>query len=384
MWFFKNPFSFTIRNKCRLWILILVFIIVVLFTVFLSIYYAADRFLDSYNDIYPVKVTIHSTNKNTSLTEEQILSYGNSKYVDNYFYTAETYLHSSQIKPIVTQNKSQEANLKIIGYDSYSAIGKFITGDYVITDGDIGSSFPLSSCLINEELAIKNHLEVGDRIIFIDPTNTNKTDSLKIIGLYKEKDSAAENSSANTVITTVEQVLTINSEAVLVPTYILKNMNDIKPFKEEILKKEFNESLEIQDNLSEVQKQTISMLNIKIWVIRFLFVAFIIGIVLIVILVIHSKTEIFALNQIGIKQSQLFISTLLKIVIVTFFLFSIGTIIGSMLTILVSKYLLVNIMNAVVNLKVIGTLLFIWIDFLIVSILAMLFVFVILRYKKVY
>lgn len=279
MYILKNAWISISRNKGRnILIAILIFVIAIASTVTLAIRNAASRLIDSYYDAYQVEATIGMSRENIMgeleekdkdtilenasnviLTQEKIDSYGDSEYVNNYFYTATTYLNSSQIEavtstfeggnkegkggPVRSDQQNSTGDFTIVGYHSYTAMSEFITGDYTITDGSVSEDFSSNSCLVNEELATTNHLEVGDTITFTDPSDSSKTYTLEISGIYTDNENSSDNkmnmfsNSSNKIIMNINQVLKVDRNATLSPIYILKSMDVLDAFKEEVFKK---------------------------------------------------------------------------------------------------------------------------------------------------
>lgn len=345
MYILKNAWISISRNKGRnILIAILIFVIAIASTVTLAIRNAASRLIDSYGD---------------------------SEYVNNYFYIATTYLNSSQIEavtstfeggnkegkggPVRSDQQNSTGDFTIVGYNSYTAMSEFITGDYTITDGSVSADFSSNSCLVNEELATTNHLEVGDTITFTDPSDSSKTYTLEISGIYTDNEDSSDNkmnmfsNSSNKIITNINQVLKMDRNATLSPTYILKSMDVLNAFKEEVSSKGLNEYLEVQDNLSEVENQLSSISNVKTFATTFLGITLLIGgIVLFVINMIHireRKYEIGVLRTIGMTKSKLSMQFIAEVLIVAFFALVAGACVGSVVSVPVANHLLESEIN---------------------------------------
>ena len=237
---------------------------------------------------------INAFNEIESITEDQIKEYGNSSNLKSYYYTYELSVDAKDIKEATdslvkettttktetttktqnwgSSNKGNRPNMppagfggsrtttsrktttvqtqkifnekasggafNLIGYNSYDDMKDFINGNYTITSGSVSSDFTSMTCVISEELATLNNLEVGSKITIIDPKDTSKTYELEVTGIYKENTDSSENmanmftSSANQIITNVTVVKKIlegnsNLEATITPTFIVKDSESI-------------------------------------------------------------------------------------------------------------------------------------------------------------
>ena len=66
-------------------------------------------------------------------------------------------------------------------------MNEFIEGSYCIVDGEVASDFESDTCLLNEELATLNDIQVDDRITLVDPNDETITYSLTVSGIYQEQ-----------------------------------------------------------------------------------------------------------------------------------------------------------------------------------------------------
>lgn len=280
MFIIKNAWKSITRNKGRNILIGLIIVVIgAACAVTLSIRNSANKLVKAYEEKYNVEATlsfdreslmsnftpgddsleenIEKFNDIESISVEDIDNYGDSKYVDYYYYTYSVGMDgknitvaSEELQKITTETKTttktsgggpmpgggfrpskstttttkseQIINMRgtngdftLIGYSSYEGMKDFITGGYTITEGEVSSDFTSNNCVINEELASLNELEVGDTITLVDPDNSSLTYSLTITGIFADSSENSSNmksmfsSSANSIITNSKVVETI-------------------------------------------------------------------------------------------------------------------------------------------------------------------------------
>jgi len=159
------------------------------------------------------------------LTLDQLQTYANSGYVQNFYYsgslsldaTGDLQAYSASGGMDTTSNASGNSgnrgggfggqgmaviggsvfsmaigDFTVTGYSSEDAMTKFISGTSQITDGamfDVGS--PDMNCLISSDLAAYNGLSVGDSITLSNPNATDETYTLTISGIYTDSSSGS-------------------------------------------------------------------------------------------------------------------------------------------------------------------------------------------------
>ena len=138
---------------------------------------------------------------------------------------------SEQPEDTDDENTMVRGDFTIQAYSSYDAMSEFISGDNKIVEGEVSSDFKSDSCIIHEELATLNDIEVGDTITLVDPNDDSITYELEVTGIYQTTNEGQSgpfqmfSNSANTIITnqTVAEKLIEQDENLRVnisPTYI--------------------------------------------------------------------------------------------------------------------------------------------------------------------
>ena len=435
MYIIKNALVNIKRNKGRnILIALIIIVIAASCAITLAIRESAEKIISSYEEQNEIEATI-SLNRNSmmksfrdnnqsnedminsfnsieSITEEDIVKYGDSKYLKSFYYTydlsvnakdikeatdslvketttteTETTTKTEQIEGSSSSNKkgapptsggtrtttdkkttttkterifNEKANsgaFNLVGYNSYDDMKDFINGNYTITSGEVSNDFTTDTCVISEELATLNNLEVGSKITIVDPKDESKTYEIEVTGIYKENTTSSSNmknmftSSANKIITNVnfvKKVLEGNTslKATITPTFIVKDASSVDKFISEVEEKGLSTNYQVTSNLDEIENATSSVNNVRVFATTFLIITLIIGgVVLIVINMINireRKYEIGVLRTIGMKKTKLSMQFMFELLVVCLASLLIGAGIGSFASVPVANSLLKN------------------------------------------
>ena len=349
---------------------------------------------------------IENFNKIEDVTLDQIKSFGDSSYVKNYYYVYQTSMNAdglteatdqltketttttteesswSKFIPqgggpgmppgreqqggsskktttkkteVIRNDKAANGAFTIKGYSSYESMSDFINGNYTITSGSVSNNFESNDCVISEELATLNNLNVGDTITLVNPSNKKLTYELTITGIYKENSDTSKDmssmfsNSANTIITNSSVVESMKNDdeelsLTITPTFILTSKDVVENFENEVKEKGLSEYYTITNNIETVEGATKSINNVKTFATTFLIITLIIGgVVLFVINMINireRKYEIGVLRTIGMKKSSVVIQFMLELLIVTIASLILGAGIGATCSVSVANNLL--------------------------------------------
>lgn len=392
MYILKNALLNIKRNKGRnILIGIIILTIACFSTVTLAIRNTADSLINAYADSYQVEATIGFDRKSmmdkndftnqegmdnmkeqfsnlSSLTVEDLENYSDSKYVKNYYYTSNISLNSNNLEKVSSdfsfgegkggpQKRPEENNFdfNLVGYNSLESMTDFIEGNYTIDDMDEGvwdKIFNGEYCIINSELAELNSISVGDTIELITDEDTSVIKKLVVVGIFSEKeDQDLSNmnmfaTSANTIITNVDVVNSIDTNARINPTFILTSYGDASLWQEELYDKGMSEYYTVTTNYEEVNSATSSISNVSSFATTFLIITLIIGaIVLFVVNQINireRKYEIGVLRTIGMRKSLLTLQFVAELSIVALVALLLGTGIGATISKPIGNKLLEN------------------------------------------
>ena len=336
-----------------------------------------EKMIEKFNDIEEV-------------TLDEINSYGDSKYVKNYYYIYQTSMNgkdlteatdqltkektvtkteesswskripqgggpggfpgmemeqggsskktTTTITEIIRNDRAANGAFTVKGYSSYESMTDFIKGNYTITEGEVSNDFDSNNCVISEELAELNDLKVGDTITLVNPKNSDLTYELTVTGIYKENSDTSKDmtsmftSSANTIITNSNVVEKMSSDSedlsvTITPTFILKSKDVVEKFTNEIKEKGLSDYYTVTDNVDTVTEATKSINNVKTFATTFLIITLIIG-----------GVVLFVINMINIRERKYEIGVLRtigmkKILVVSQFMTEllIVTVVGLML-----------------------------------------------------
>lgn len=227
MYILKNALISILRNKSRnILIGVILIIIASAASVTLAINNSSDSLIKSYEEKYDIEATIGINRENimkelkredgedskskagekfleiSSISVDDVENFAKSEYVKEYYYTLSVGVNSEELEkaelstsnsnnmPQRQDDKRQEiknentTSFTLKGYSSVEAMSEFIDGNYKITSGKVFEDFSSNYCIINNELATVNNLQVGDTIKVIDNTDEKKEYELVISGIY--------------------------------------------------------------------------------------------------------------------------------------------------------------------------------------------------------
>lgn len=372
----KNAWLNITKNKGRnILIGIIIFIVTFSLTITLSIKNTASSLIKSYKDAYQVEATIGFNRGNMkekfdfsnsdgmdkmkddfssieSITEDNIKSYADSKYVKSYYYTSTVSLDIDGLDKVSSDTNNdrpgrmEDDKFTLTGYSSIDSMSEFINGNYTISsisDDGIEAIFDTNGCLINEELATLNNISVGDTIVV-------SSVELKVIGIYTEKDDSFTmfTRGANTIITSTDVVNTLagDEKVNVTPTFILTSYDDVDNFSSELTEKGLSEYYSANTNYDEVKSATNSISNVLSFSNMFLVLTLVIGAVVLLIInqinIRERKYEIGVLRTIGMKKRNLIFQFLAELGMVAFVFIIIGAMTGALLSKPISNHLLQN------------------------------------------
>lgn len=271
----------------------------------------------------------------------------------------ETTITITKSKERFESSRNLTGDFELDGYSSYDAMENFKNGSYRVTDGEIFSDLSSFECVINEELATLNELQVGSTITLKNSNNDTTYDFI-VKGIYKDNTDEGNSSSmysksVNTIITgngVIEKIVADDETIVtnITPSFIFYNEEGIEQFSNEIKEKGLGEYYQVTTNINELQNATKSIENVKTFSLSFLVITLTIAaVVLFVINMINireRKYEIGVFRTIGVSKFKLTMQFILELLIVSIIMLSIGAGLGSYLSRPVGNMLLQNEMEA--------------------------------------
>lgn len=374
MYILKNAWINIERHLGRnILIGLIVLIIVSSSAVALSINSSANKLINSYKSKNELEVTFKldmsklrdKDTTYTKLTVDDIKKYADSDYVSSYYYTLSSSLSSDGIEAIDISEKFEKkddqtnedkqmpdmknndlgsnGDFKITAYSNISYATDFINGTSKIKDGQMISDDE-DTIIISEELAEENNLKVDDTVTFYLPSDSSKTYTFKIVGIFETESDTNEDfmnmnalNSQNQIYTnetTINEILENDDTNSLNATIYLKNQNDLSKYTKEVKKKGLSEYYTVSDNSSEVTSALTPIKNISSFSVTFLIIILIVGALILSIINILNirdrKYEIGVLRAIGMSKFKLILSLLTELFIVTVIAFIMGITIGKL------------------------------------------------------
>jgi putative ABC transport system permease protein len=314
---------------------------------------------------------------------EEILQYGDSLYLEDFSYTLSGYLNSDSIVPLTNEEDTQEtANLPggmggnnpggsllqggqftrgdflVIGYSSHRAMRGFIDGSLRIISGEM---FPLDTseplCVITDELAAENQLEIKDTLSFTNPANEEEQIEFIITGIYTD-DGAGDPSAMNWFSNSANQILTShtalqkitsdteNFQTQLSSVFYLKNTESIDDFETQLREKGLSSIYMLTTNQEQSDETLRPLTNLDRFATIFLLMVLLIGgtilFVLNMINVRERKYEIGVLRAIGMKKNKLVIQFMAELLIVAFVAIILGSVMGAVASVPTANAMLQN------------------------------------------
>jgi len=414
---FKNAFKSITRNKGRNILMgIIIMVIACACAVTLSIRNAANKLVEAYENKYNVEASltynreklmeniaadadsaeekIEAFNDIEAITIDEINTYGDSDYVDYYYYTYNVGMNSDDIdaateqiakvttstktttnqggfpggfgggsqstttrKTEIIQNMGTSGDFTLVGYSSYEGMTDFVDGSYTITDGEVSDDFTSNDCVINSELAELNDLAVGDTITIQSVNDDDLTYDLVITGIFTDSSEATNDmtsmysSSVNKIITNstfVEKVVADDDDAktTITPTFVLTSKDVVDKFTTEVTTEGLDENYEVTTNLDTIESETESITNVSSFATTFLIVTLAIGGVVLLILnminVRERKYEIGVLRTIGMKKSTVTLQFVFELLSISVIALLLGAAIGAVSSVKIANKMLAS------------------------------------------
>lgn len=270
-----------------------------------------------------------------------------------------------------------QGDFTVVGYSSDDAMTDFISGNSSITEGVVfDQNTTENNCIISDELATYNNLEVGSEITLANPNNTEETFTFKVVGIYTVE-SAGDGSfmggfstatdSANQILTSYEALKAIcdtssesaeevtdedsgltTSTAVqgsLNYTYVFADTTDYESFADEATALGLSEDYTISSSdINEFESSLVPLENLSKTAGYFLLVVFIIGAVILIVInmfnIRERKYEIGVLTAIGMKKWKVASQFVTELFVVTLAAIIVGAGIGAAVSVPVTNALL--------------------------------------------
>lgn len=298
-----------------------------------------------------------------SLDELQI--YAQAESVKSFYYTLSANANASgTLEPYSTDNTDNTSSImpgggmmgasgdfSITGYSSDDAMTQFIDGTCTIESGSVFKENTSEKvCIISDELAMYNNLEVGDSIKLSSPEDEDTTFALKIVGIYNNSQASAQAGGmgmpgrmgridpANEIYMSYTALAAITKAkditANISGTYVLGDLAAYESFCEEVISLGLTDDYTVSSSDLNAYEQSAQPLeNLAKFAGYFLIVILLIGAAILIVLNIFAtrerKYEIGVLTAIGMKKSKVAGLFMTEILIITLAGIIIGGSIGA-------------------------------------------------------
>ena len=343
----------------------------------------------------------------SELTLEEYQKYADAESVQDFYYTLTAAFNGNDdLEPVTDETEDEESqsnsgfsgfgggmgfpggdrggkgmfsssDFSVIGYSSDSSMTAFIDGTASVLEG--GTMFEEGTtekeCVISEELAIYNDLDVGDTIILTNPSVETETYELKIVGLYtsssnndfsmsmfgKSQDPANQiymsAAALQTILDASDEVSTTitdentgreSDSAVtgsISATYVFANTEKYYAFEEEVRTLGLDDSYTVSSpDLAAFENSLTPLNTLSTMAGWFLVVILIIGAIILIVLNIFNvrerKYEVGVLTAMGMKKWKVAAQFMCEILVVTMIAVIIGAGIGAVSSVPVTNALL--------------------------------------------
>ncbi len=350
-----------------------------------------------------------------SLTIEEYEKYSNAEAVEDFYYSITASLDGNDdFLPVSTQTESEQENassnsfgggfggfggsfgggmmggrqmtsgdFSIIGYSSDAAMTDFINGTVTISEGAVFEENTENyDCIISEELATYNDLDLGRAIKLINPNNEEEIYTLHIVGIYKDSSSnegfertpgsdpankiyISCNALQKIISASEKESVTVTDEntgreyetaitSTLSPTYVFSSVENYNSFEAQAREMGLEDSYTISSqDVSDFENSLVPLDTLSTMAGWFLLVILAIGAVILIVLNIFNvrerKYEIGVLMAIGMKKINVAKQFLIEAFAITLVAVIVGVVIGGVSAVPVTNALLENQVEATQN-----------------------------------
>ncbi len=402
MYIIKN----SIRNIKRMFSRNLIIGIIITFItlsacIALTVEQSGNDLIKYHEDTNPVEVTFSiprdknsmgmgNMNESSELPEEitieDIETYGNSQYVDSYYYTMESMLNSDTVLPYTEDDSTAEeqtnmnvgqmrgmptdmGDFRITAYNDSSFNDEFLSGDKKIIEGEMVHEDSLdNSIVISEQVALINDINLDDEVVFLNLDGEETT--FIVTGIYEDNTVSDSSNimninalnSSNVVYTTINTIQYLISDSTesfkgmssgLVSKFYLNSISDIDSFYEEAIELGLDDSYVINSNEDEITAKLTPIEQISKFGGMFVIVVIVVGIIILSVInllnIRERKYEIGVLRSIGMSKWKVALNLLTETFIVALVSLIIGISLSFVLSQPVTDYMLKEQIETTLN-----------------------------------
>ena len=350
----------------------------------------------------------------SSLTLEEYKTYAKAESVQDFYYTSTAYFNGTDdFSPVENEEDEEDStdssssgmpsmgggmfggmggmlsggksfdsgDFTVVGYSSDASMTDFKNGISSVSSGSVFEEGTTNyDCIISEELATYNSLEVGDTVTVTNPNNDDEAYTLSIVGIYTSSQSnefsmsmfGASQDPANKIYMSAQALDLIVSASekateatsddegtkaitsTLSATYTFADTDDYYAFEDEARELGLGEDYTISStDITAFENSLTPLESLSTMAGWFLLVILIIGAVILVVLNIFNvrerKYEIGVLTAMGMKKRKVAAQFMCEILIVTMIAVMLGSCIGAVCSVPVTNALLESQVEAQSN-----------------------------------
>lgn len=282
----------------------------------------------------------------------------------------------------------EQGDFTLIGYSSDEAMTDFLNGTCTITEGTVFEEGTKEyQCIITDELATYNSINVGDKISVVNPNDEEEIYELEVVGIYNNAQSTVTSSNmmqgfstssdaANQIYlsyTALNDILSVSAEnaeettdedtgitmTTALPsqeagTYVFATVEDYEKFSKDVYETGLSEDYTVSSSdVSQYENSLLPLENLSEMSMYFLLVVLAIGGVVLVVLNIFNvrerKYEVGVLTAIGMKKSKVSFQFIFETLVVTIVFVVLGGCVGAATSVPVTNKLLASQIEAQEN-----------------------------------
>ncbi|MCI1868026.1 ABC transporter permease [Bifidobacterium crudilactis] len=270
-------------------------------------------------------------------------------------------------------------DFQLVGFSSDQAVKNASNGSFTMTSGEVFGydATDDNEVIISKSLADFNNLKVGSTISAANPSDSSKTYTLKVVGIYKNStetsgstggpgNSSTASDPANAIYTSVAtlKALGLDASSTLTTTdssgtsstsaaaqisytYVFSNKSDYTNFKTQATKAGLNSDYSVSSSdVEEYESSLVPLNNLSQFALTLLLIVLGVGAVVLIVLSLFNvrerKYEVGVLTAMGVKKTKVAAQFAIELLIVTMIGLGIGAIAGAATSVPVSNQLLAS------------------------------------------
>lgn len=316
------------------------------------------------------------------LSVEELETYAKASSVKDFYYTQTVSVNGSDVEAVTSTESTEDSGMgpgmergqmegqgdfSVIGAGSEAAMTAFIEGTSQISDGAMFEEGTKKKvCVISDELAVYNSLQVGSKLTLVNPNDETKTVTLTVAGIYTNTSTDTGSGMmarfqpgadpANQIYVSAG-TLGVMEDALgdlfvqTNGTYVFADMDAYEQFQEDVKTMGLSDSYVVSSqDVNQYEQSLVPLKNLSTFATYFFLIVLVIGGVILIVIhmfnIRERKYEIGVLTAIGMKKGKVCMQFVLELCFVTMFAMVIGLAAGSVCSVPVSNKLLESQMES--------------------------------------